>query len=72
MKMFAWHPKGHGELTFVVMSETKEDAQKAIEEFMAEGLNTKMFTKYSWGGWGTDYYMSEVFGPNEVFTNEND
>lgn len=70
MKLYAWKPDGHGELSFFVMAESEAQAvacvEKEIDRMRASG-------KYCYfEGWGTDYYILTVVGPGVVVINENE
>lgn len=79
MKLFAWQPKGHGELSFFVMAEDETAARAAVEAHIAEGLAAN--EQDDWPersihsgeiqGWGTDYYELTVVEPGVVLTNHN-
>ena len=67
MKLYAFQPKGHGQLSFFVMAETKEQAIEQVGKHIAEdGYD------YNASRWGTDYYECTEVGPGVVIENEND
>jgi hypothetical protein len=66
VKLYAWQPQGHGELSFFVCAESQEAALAAVE------LSLRSVNKYEKNGWGTDYYELRVFEPREVAFNSND
>lgn len=73
MKLYAWQPRGHGQLSFFVCASSEEEARiavhKAIDVFRAQ---ESWRADYETKGWGTDYYDLSVVEPGVVITNCND
>ena len=67
MKLYAWYPEGHGSWSFFVMEETKEDAVKAIKQFIKDSKESNYFYE-SW----PHKYELEVCVKGEVAINNND
>jgi hypothetical protein len=70
MKLYAWQPKGHGELSFFVCAENEQQAREAVEREIARPAREDEPTRY-FDGWGTDYYELTVAEPLQVITNDN-
>lgn len=70
MNLYLWRPKGHGEFSFGVVAESEEEARFLVEQEIARLRSGGM--RYETDGWGTDYYVLEVFPPGAVFSHEND
>lgn len=64
MKLFVFRPDGHGEYTFIVMSESKEMAIEHINKFREK-------EKIKDDGWETEYYQCEEYNENEVVSHDN-
>lgn len=64
VKLFAWQPQGHGELSFFVAARGEEEAREAVDKYIAN-------EQYRVGGWGTDYYELTVVEVGQVITNDN-
>lgn len=76
MKLYAWQPSGHGELSFFVIAESEDAARSAVQAHIENGLKKKSFldggiSAYEVGGWGTDYYRLTVAEVDVVLTNNN-
>ena len=76
MKLYAWQPRGHGELSWFVMADSEQAALDAINAEMTRRkalpfIDDESIGEYECGGWGTDYYRLTVAGCGEVITNEN-
>ena len=76
MKLFAWQPNGHGELSWFVLAEDEPEARKAVEtEILRRRAlplgNSDRITKYDFDGWGTDYYTLTVADRGCVICNDN-
>lgn len=77
MNLYAWQPKGHGELSFFVMAETLDDAIRFVKTEIDRRKNLEYFeddfiTEYEFGRFGTDYYDLTVVGVGVVLINNND
>ena len=76
MKLFAWQPNGHGELSWFVLAEDEMEARESVEAEIARRLalpfeNNERITEYEFGGWGTDYYTLTVADRGCVLCNDN-
>jgi len=76
MKLYAWQPKGHGELSFFVMADSEDTAKESINEFIKK--HKGKYDDDFWieegdirGLW-TDYYELTVCDKNQVLVNYND
>jgi hypothetical protein len=77
MKLYAWQPKGHGELSFFVCAEDEQAAKSAVEAEIARRktipfLDLGHIGEFDASGWGSDYYRLTVLEPGEAITNAND
>ena len=81
MKLYAWQPKGHGQVSFFVMSENEDQAKKAVNNEIKRLLAASNqddfpdclnYTDYYFYGWGTDYYELTVCGEDQIVLNNND
>lgn len=77
MKLYAWQPTGHGELSFFVAARTEEEAREAVEKYIAEWSRSdanfsQRIRSGDIHGWGTDYYELTVCEPGVVIVNNND
>jgi hypothetical protein len=66
VKLYAWQPEGHGELSFFVCAESQEQALAAVE------MSVRSLRGNECSGWGTDYYQLRIFDPGKVAFNQND
>ena len=70
MKLYAWRPDGHGQLSFFVMADSEQAARAAVdaavERILREGR------RYDVDGWGSDYYELSVYAAGEVAEHYND
>lgn len=71
MKLCAWQPRGHGELSLFVCAENEQQAREAVKREIARPNDPDEPTRY-FDGWGTDYYELTVAEPLQVILNEND
>lgn len=77
MKLYAWKPNGHGQISFFVMAESKEKAQEAVDAYIKKHLdqddNDEFLYDYHVDGWGDDSrYNLEVKEAGQVAINYND
>jgi len=77
MKLFAWQPQGHGELSWFVVATDEDYARSLVEAEIKRRLNLPeddldRITDYEFQGWGTPYYELTVAEPGTVLTNSND
>lgn len=68
MKLYAFHPKGHGPKSFFVMAENESDARRAVTHHIIDAD----LMGYDSQGWHTGDYDLTVLGANEVVVNDND
>ena len=76
MRLYAFQPKGHGELSFFVMAESEGAARAAVDAYI-EGRKNEHPDFSDWwewlaDGWGTDYYRLTVAEAGQVIVNSND
>ena len=64
MKLYAWRPDGHGQLSFFVMAESEQAARAAVEAAVERIRGDGR--RYDVDGWGTDYYELSVYAAGEV------
>lgn len=69
MKLYAWQPSGHGQLSFFVCAESEEAARAAVEAKIAAEIG---FCDYLARGFGSDDYELTVLEPGQVVVNYND
>ena len=77
MKLYAWQPQGHGEVSFFVIAESELQAIECVNAEIARRkslpwLSDGHFLDYDFDGWGTDYYTLTVAEVGQVITNAND
>ena len=77
LKLYAWQPKGHGELSWFVLAKSEMAAKSYVESEMVrrkslpDGDDCKI-SNYECRGWGTEYYALTVASIGVVLTNENE
>jgi hypothetical protein len=76
MKLFAWQPNGHGELSWFVAAVDEEEARTAVEAEIARRSaipagNSDHISRLDFVGWGTDYYTLTVADRGCVLCNDN-
>ena len=73
-RLYAWQPKGYGELSLFVMASSEKAALEYVESKIAELISSDSdgFSAYYFRGFGTDYYELSVVGVGEVLFNCND
>ena len=69
VRLFAWQPQGHGELSFFVAARSEAEAREAVEKYI-DNLGPGWRKAYE-GKWGTDYYELTVLEVGQVITNDN-
>lgn len=75
MNLYAWQPRGHGQLSFFVAAGSLEEAVLAVERYIAlhkKATGRDRISDYAVQGWGTDYYELTVMSPGEVIEHAND
>lgn len=77
MKLYAFQPRGHGELSFFVCAASEDEARAAVEAEIARRKAISPWTPekidgFDVHGWGTDYYTLTVCEPGKVISNDND
>lgn len=71
--LYCFFPKGHGQLSFFVMSSSEKQAMKYVDRWILERKKAQsLMIDYQCKGWRTDYYNLEIAGVGEVFINDND
>jgi hypothetical protein len=71
MKLYAFQPKGHGEMSAFVMAESEQEARARIRE-AANAEEARRGWPVDLDGFDTDYYQIHALGPGEVVLNDND
>jgi hypothetical protein len=77
MKLYAWQPRGHGELSWFVVAADESAAKIAVENEISRRMalhfddpdcidDTEVYE------WGTDYYRLTVAAPGVVLSNYNE
>ena len=73
MKLYAFHPGGHGQYSFFVCAESEDKAREIVTEHIHKNhMKTDRLPDYEADGWGTDYYEVEVLDVGQVAENSND
>jgi len=72
MKLYAYQPDGHGEMSFFTIAESEEKARQVIDKHIKEKYFKDGKYLYAAGGWETDYYILTVAEVGEVIENHND
>jgi len=79
MKLYAWQPQGHGELSWFVCAESEADARAAVDREIARRMDLPAHDldrlhpdSMEISGWGTDYYVLRVLEPLQVIYNCNE
>ena len=69
MKLYAFQPTGHGQLSLFTIAESSTQAFQVVDKYVKEngGVNS-----YDFQGWGTDDYEMTELKPGQVITNNND
>jgi hypothetical protein len=65
--LFVWRPDGHGPLTLSVMSESQEQAEQAVRQYISVPRDDDS----NCGNWPEGYTL-EIYGLNQVTENDND
>jgi len=71
VQLYAFHPNGHGEMSFFVMAKSEDEARQYVDNLIEFGYDNEGYSIRS-RGWGTDYYTMTVYNVGEVATNENE
>ena len=71
MKLYAFRPKGHGELSFFVNADNESEARNLIDKWIEKWDNRELLP-HETSGWGTDYYELETHELRQVVVNSND
>jgi hypothetical protein len=77
LKLYAWQPKGHGELSWFVVAETEAEAKDAVDREIARRLSLPWdepdhIGDYDVEGWGSDYYTLTVAKRGQPVSNDNE
>lgn len=68
LKLFAFQPDGHGQLSFFVMAADVTQASKAVKQHIDKKYKED---DYYVQGWGTAYYNCTILPVNTVIENDN-
>jgi hypothetical protein len=66
-RLFVWRPEGHGPKTFIVMSESQEQAEQAVREYISSPKDYD----FDSGNWPEGHTL-ETYELNQVAENDND
>ncbi len=72
MKLYAFQPKGHGQLSFFVMSDSESHAMESVDKQIETLFNDKDITGYEVLGWDTEEYDMFILGADQVAWNYNE
>jgi Zn/Cd-binding protein ZinT len=71
MKLYAFKPDGHGEVSFFTIAKNKYEAKKTVDKYVEDNYVKDGKLSYSAGGWGTCYYTLTVVEEGNVIENDN-
>lgn len=77
VRLYAFQPNGHGELSFFVVAESEAQAKQYLDDTIAVRSKLDMdddlyLAPYYYAGWNTDYYTLKVAEVGQVLVNNND
>ncbi len=72
MKLYAFQPRGHGELSFFTIAENDAQAIANVQKVIDEKHTKDGKLEFEARGWGTDYYEMTIVGVNGVICNDNE
>jgi len=72
VRLYAWHPVGHGPYSWFVVAESEAQAKAAVEAEQQRLLVSDEITQYEISGWGTDCFTLTVAEPGQPVCNAND
>lgn len=72
MKLYAFQPNGHGELSFFTIAKNEDEAKKVINKYVEDNYLKNGKLDYRAGGWGSDYYTLTEIEEGGVIENHND
>jgi hypothetical protein len=77
LKLYAWQPKGHGELSWFVVAATEAEAKRAVDREIARRRalarsDLEYIGASEIEGWGSDYYMLTVAKRGQPVENANE
>lgn len=71
MKLYAFQPNGHGQLSFFVMAQSTDEAFEAVDKHIRTEYTRNGVYTFEADGWGTDYYVLTVVDSGIVIENDN-
>jgi hypothetical protein len=77
LRLYAWRPNGHGELSWFVVAETEAEAKDAVDREIARRLALPWDDPAHIGvceveGWGSEYYTLTVAKRGHPVDNSNE
>jgi len=69
MKLFAFEPNGHGQLSFYIIAENEKEAFELVDKYVKENYFKNNKYDYEAEGWGTTYYILRKAKKGEVIEN---
>jgi hypothetical protein len=71
MKLYAFQPNGHGELSFFTIAKNEDEAKEAVNKYVKDNYLKDGKLNYRADGWGSDYYTLTVIEEGNVIENDN-
>jgi len=72
IKLYAYQPNGHVELSFFTIAESEIEARKIVDKHIKDNNFKNGLGQFNTGGLCTDYYTLTVCNVGEVIENSND
>jgi hypothetical protein len=77
LKLYAWQPNGHGELSWFVVAETEAEVKDAVDREIARRLalpwdDQDHISVCEVEGWGSEYYTLTVAKRGQPVDNANE
>jgi hypothetical protein len=77
LRLYAWQPKGHGELSWFVVAETEAEAKDAVDREIARRRalpwdDPEHIGGYNVARWGSAYYTLTVAKRGQPVDNANE
>lgn len=72
MKLYAFQPNGHGEVSFFTIAKNEEEAKKVANKYVQDNYVIDEKLDYRVSRWGTDYYILTVIEEGDILENDND
>jgi hypothetical protein len=72
IKLYAFHPSGHGKQTFLTLASNVADARHIVDEYVQKKYVHDGRLAFQACDCGTDYYTRMVAEPGEVIENDNE